>query len=192
MSATTARKAAADKEATITAIANSLADLQAAYDDRDRALADYLGVGRTDLRCLDLIIRGGPQTASALGARLHLTRGSMTTLIDRLERAGYVRRRDDPNHGKRKLINPTQRLADATTAVAARRAKGVHELRQFSTDELRVIHEFLKTTLTGQEAVRQAYLSLASATEPVRRTSRQPKPTRRSAAQKRNANRRQD
>jgi hypothetical protein len=33
------------------AIADALAELQGAYEDRDRALADYLGVGRTDLRC---------------------------------------------------------------------------------------------------------------------------------------------
>lgn len=53
----------------------AMADLQAAYDDRDRALAEHLGIGRTYLRCLDLIMRGGPQTASGLGAQLHLTRG---------------------------------------------------------------------------------------------------------------------
>lgn len=166
MNATSARHASAEKEATITAIANALADLQAAYDDRDRAVANYLGVGRTDLRCLDLIIRGGPQTASALGASLHLTRGSMTTLIDRLERAGYVRRREDPNHGKRKLITVTQRLAEAITpAIQARQAKGADELRQFSPHDLRVIQRFLQTTLAGQEAVRQAYLAPSSTSE---------------------------
>jgi DNA-binding MarR family transcriptional regulator len=153
----------ADREATIAAIASALADLQAAYDDRDRALAQYLGVGRTDLRCLDLIIRGGPQTASELGARLHLTRGSMTTLIDRLERADYVRRRDDPSHGKRKLIIPTPRLAGAITPVIqARQAEGTRELRSQPTADLHVILRFLQTTLAGQDAVRQAYLSLAT------------------------------
>jgi len=174
---TTGGQAAGEKEGTITAIANALADLQAAYDDRDRALADYLGVGRTDLRCLDLITRGGPQTASALGARLHLTRGSMTTLIDRLERAGYVRRREDPSHGKRKLITLTQRLADAIApAIEARRATGMRELRRFSTEELRVIQRFLETTLAGQETVRQAYLSLASTGEPIRKPEAGPGP----------------
>jgi DNA-binding MarR family transcriptional regulator len=158
----------ADREATIAAIASALADLQAAYDDRDRALAQYLGVGRTDLRCLDLIIRGGPQTASELGARLHLTRGSMTTLIDRLERAGYVRRRDDPSHGKRKIIAPTPRLADAITPVIqARQAMGTRELRSQRTADLHVILRFLQTTLAGQDAVRQAYVSLAASPDPA-------------------------
>lgn len=151
------------KEALIADIAAALADLQAAYDDRDRAAAQYLGVGRTDLRCLDLITRGGPQTASELGGKLHLTRGSMTTLIDRLERAGYVQRQEDPSHGKRKLIVPTQRLADAITPVVqARQAAGSRELEDLPAADLRVILRFLRTTLAGQDAVRQAVLSLGS------------------------------
>ena len=157
-----------DREATIAAIASALADLQAAYDDRDRALAQYLGVGRTDLRCLDLIIRGGPQTASELGTRLHLTRGSMTTLIDRLERAGYVERRDDPGHGKRKLITPTPRLVEAITpGVQARQAAGMRELGSQPTADLHVILRFLQTTLAGQDAARLAWQSLAMSRNPA-------------------------
>jgi DNA-binding MarR family transcriptional regulator len=161
------QQAHAGREATIAAIASALADLQAAYDDRDRAAAQYLGVGRTDLRCLDLIIRGEPQTASELGTRLHLTRGSMTTMIDRLERTGYVRRINDPGHGKRKLITPTPRLADAIAPVIqARMATGTRELRSQSATDLDVILRFLQTTLAGQDAVRQAILSLATAGNP--------------------------
>jgi DNA-binding MarR family transcriptional regulator len=151
-----------DKQAAIAAIGDALADLQAAYDDRDRAVAEYLGVGRTDLRCLDLVIRGGPQSASELGAKLHLTRGSMTTLIDRLERARYVERREDPSHGKRKLVVPTARLAQAITPIVrARQAEGARELGQLPVADLGVILDFLRTTLAGQEAVRQTCLSLA-------------------------------
>src|SRR5258708_34663936 len=106
---------AAERKKLTAAVGAALADLQAAYDDRDRAMAEALGVNRTDLRCLDLIVRGGPQTATELGTRLHLTRGSMTTLIDRLEHAGYVRRHDDPEHGRRKLVTPTRKLIEAIT-----------------------------------------------------------------------------
>lgn len=157
-------QATGEKEAAIAAISTALADLQAAYDDRDRAMAQYLGVGRTDLRCLDLIIRGGPQTASELGGKLHLTRGSMTTLIDRLEQSGYVQRQEDPSHGKRKLIVPTRRLADAITPVVqSRQAAGTRELDDLPVSELHVVLRFLRTTLAGQDAVRREILSLPSA-----------------------------
>jgi DNA-binding MarR family transcriptional regulator len=155
------------KEAMITEISVALAHLQAAYDDRDRALAQYLGIGRTDMRCLDLVIRGGPQTASELGVRLHLTRGSMTTLIDRLERAGYVRRSDDPSHGRRKLIIAQPGLADAMTPILERKAQGARELRSLPAADLRVILRFLHTTLAGQDTVLQAILALAPARNPL-------------------------
>ena len=79
------------------------------------------------------------------------TCGSMTTLIDRLERAGYVWRRDDRGHGKRKLITATPRLAGAITPVMrARQAEGTRELSSQPTTDLRVILRFLQATLAGK------------------------------------------
>jgi DNA-binding MarR family transcriptional regulator len=139
----------------VAAISATLADLQAAYDDRDRALAELLGVGRTDLRCLDLITRGGPQTASQLGRQLGLTRGSMTTLIDRLETAGYAQRHDDPGHGKRKLVAPTPKLVEAIgLAIQAHRDESSHRLESKSIAELNVILDFLRTTVSQQAGIR--------------------------------------
>lgn len=145
---------AQDRSALAAAVGEALAELQAAYDDRDRAMAEALGVNRTDLRCLDLIVRGGPQTATELGARLHLTRGSMTTLIDRLERAGYVERRDDPRHARRKPVAPTRKLLDALAPlVKPAVAYGQARLARYSDDELRFILDFVRETLDGQAAV---------------------------------------
>jgi DNA-binding MarR family transcriptional regulator len=135
-------------------IAAALAELQAAYDDRDRALADSLGVGRTDLRCLDLVVRHGPQTASELGAQLHLTRGSMTTLIDRLVHAGYVERHDDPDHGRRKLIVPTTALVDRIGPVfGAAMKRGRRQIASYTDADLVVILRFLRTTADAQHLV---------------------------------------
>ena len=146
----------------IAAIGEALAELQAAYDDRDRALAAYLGVGRTDLRCLDLIVRHGPQTASALGARLHLTRGSMTVLIDRLVRAGYVERHDDPHHAKRKRIVPTPLLAARIAPVATAQREGADALREASPSDLAIIEQFLRATLARQATITARYQALAA------------------------------
>lgn len=138
----------------VTAVGAALAELQAAYDDRDRALAEALGVNRTDLRCLDLIVRHGPMTASELGTRLHLTRGSMTVLVDRLERAGYAERHDDPHHGRRKLILPTPALLAAIAPlVDAARERGHRRLDGYTAEQLRLIHGFLTETCQAQEAL---------------------------------------
>jgi DNA-binding MarR family transcriptional regulator len=143
-----------NRTALVAQLSAALADLQAVYDDRDQALADALGVNRTDLRCLDLIVREGPQTASQLGARLHLTRGSMTTLVDRLERAGYARRHDDPQHGRRKLVVPTVKLVETITPLLdPARVHGETRLAKYDDAELALILDFLRTTHAAQDAV---------------------------------------
>jgi DNA-binding MarR family transcriptional regulator len=155
---------AADRKALITAVGTAMADLQAAYDDRDRAMAEALGVNRTDLRCLDLIVRGGPQTATDLGAQLHLTRGSMTTLIDRLERAGYARRHADPGHGRRKLVTPTPKLLSALEPLLAPAIQQGHaRLARYTAAELRLILDFVQETHRGQEGVAEAVRRQAGA-----------------------------
>jgi DNA-binding MarR family transcriptional regulator len=58
-------------------------------------VATRVGINSTDLECLDLLQLDGPTTAGQMSARSGLTSGSTTAMIDRLERAGYVRRRRD-------------------------------------------------------------------------------------------------
>lgn len=72
-----------------------------------------MGLHVTDLRCLNLLARSGPLAAGELGQRLGLgTTGAVTRMVDRLERAGYVRREVDPGDRRRVIIYPLpERLA---------------------------------------------------------------------------------
>jgi len=135
------------REALEREIGDELAELQGVYDDSDRALANRLGIGRTDLRCLDLIVRGGPCSATQVATKLGLTRGSVTTLVDRLERAGYATRRPDPTHGKRILVVPTPRLIELVEPLVEPRARaGSEQLATYSVGELLLIRTFLRRT----------------------------------------------
>ena len=58
-------------------------------------VARLVGLNSTDLECLDLLFLSGPATAGRLAAHTGLTTGATTAVIDRLERAGYVRRTRD-------------------------------------------------------------------------------------------------
>jgi DNA-binding MarR family transcriptional regulator len=51
-----------------------------------------LGINRTDLRCLNIVDNQGPMTAGRLAELSGLTTAAVTTVLDRLERAGYARR----------------------------------------------------------------------------------------------------
>jgi DNA-binding MarR family transcriptional regulator len=67
-------------------------------------IAEQLGLSATDHKCLDLAARGGqPMTAGRIAELSGLSTGAVTGVIDRLERAGYVRRVRDP-HDRRKVL----------------------------------------------------------------------------------------
>ncbi|RDI45064.1 MarR family transcriptional regulator [Nocardia mexicana] len=60
------------------------------------AVAGRLGITVTDLTCLNLLRMRGPLTPGQLADQLGIARGgAVTTVVDRLERAGYVRRSRD-------------------------------------------------------------------------------------------------
>ena len=50
---------------------------------------------------------GGPMAAGAMGERVHITSGSMTSVLDTLERNGYVVRLADPEDRRRVLVEVT-------------------------------------------------------------------------------------
>jgi DNA-binding MarR family transcriptional regulator len=77
---------------------------QNATDRFDQAVADAIGVNRTDLRCLDVIQREGRVSAGRLAEETGLTTGAITTVIDRLERAGLAQRTRDPGDRRRVMV----------------------------------------------------------------------------------------
>jgi DNA-binding MarR family transcriptional regulator len=63
----------------------------------------------TDLKCLDLLYLAGSTTAGRVAAHTGLTTGATTAVIDRLERAGFVKRRRDPRDRRVVVIEVVRR-----------------------------------------------------------------------------------
>lgn len=92
------------------------------------AMAERLGLGPSDHKCLDLLLQHGDLTGTRLAAITGLTTGAVTGVVNRLEAAGYVRRRPDPADGRRQRIEPVpERIADVA-AVFAEHAPDPDEL----------------------------------------------------------------
>jgi DNA-binding MarR family transcriptional regulator len=81
---------------------------QNATDRYDQAVADTVGLHRTDMRCVDILDREGRMTAGELAAQVGLTSGAITTLVDRLEKAGVARRVRDDADRRRVYIELTE------------------------------------------------------------------------------------
>jgi DNA-binding MarR family transcriptional regulator len=89
----------------------ALLDLGIGIDSAGHAAAALIGINQTDLICLNALFRQGAMTAGQLAATIGLTSGATTTAIDRLERAGYVRRQSDPSDRRRVLVEASKQGA---------------------------------------------------------------------------------
>lgn len=149
------------KDSVIQQIATLLRQLQQSFDAFDEAAATRLGLNRTDLRCLDIVLGDGPLPAGQLSAALKLSPAATTTAIDRLERAGLVSRTRDPGNRRVVLVAPTEaaRAAEAELFTPVGLA-GARALARYDHDQLAVILDFLQTALQVQEE------QIARVTEP--------------------------
>lgn len=129
-------------------------DLARAMDQFDEAACGVLGLGRSDLRALNLL-EHGPLGASALAQRLGLTRPAVTALIDRLTDAGYVTRVSVP--GDRRATAVELRAATWTAFATVYRPLG--EQVWAATADL---------TETDRHAVADAMTAMTSAFHEVR------------------------
>jgi DNA-binding MarR family transcriptional regulator len=126
---------------------------QAAVDALDEAAANHLGINRTDLRCLDVLMVAGTATAGQLGAKLGLTTGSVTAMLDRLEKLGYLARSADPTDRRRVVVTPTGEASARAWALYGPLAdEGGRELARYTAAELELIIDYLRRGRALQEA----------------------------------------
>ncbi len=115
-----------------------------------QAIADVLGLHITDHKVLDFIYRYGPMPAGRLSELTSLTTGAVTGIIDRLEKAGYVRRVNDPKDRRRTIIELTRnkklqrKLEDIFTPLSMRMHK---VLSSYSDNELALLFNVLTKSL---------------------------------------------
>ncbi len=113
-----------------------------------QTVAARFGLNTTDLECLDLIQLQGRVSAGELAAATGLTSGAVTALIDRMERAGYVERVDDPADRRRVLVRLRKGSIGDIEEVYAPMQKRMFGLwSQYSVADLEVVADFLSRSL---------------------------------------------
>ena len=117
---------------------------QAATDLFDETLAGFLGINRTDGRCVDIIDRFGRVSAGQLANESGLTTGAVTAVIDRLETAGYVRRVRDPIDRRKVWVEITDEMAGIIERIFGFYMRdGGRIMERFTPDQLDGIMRFL-------------------------------------------------
>lgn len=66
--------------------------------------ADKIGLGLTDMQMMHMLLLYGASTPTRLAALTGLSSGGVTVALDRLERAGYIRRKPHPADRRSLLV----------------------------------------------------------------------------------------
>ncbi|GID94124.1 MarR family winged helix-turn-helix transcriptional regulator [Amorphoplanes digitatis] len=142
-------------------VTNDLRKYAADAQHVGHAFANLHGLGPTDLHALiavmDAELVGDPVTPGRLGEQLNLSSGSVTALIDRLERAGHIRRDRDTADRRKVLLHYAEQgaaLAMEFFQPLGRRTDAV--MADFTDDELETVHRFIAAMSTSLREHRDA------------------------------------
>jgi DNA-binding MarR family transcriptional regulator len=153
-----------DREALIGELNVEIRRYQNAQDEFDDAASQRLGINRTDQRCLDILDLNGQMTAGRLAAESGLSTGAVTTLLDRLEQKGYVRRVRDTVDRRRVLVELTDEARERAAEIWGPIAEEASEGWGSVSDEQLL---FLRDFLTGSRAFLARHLARIKA-EPAK------------------------
>jgi len=118
------------------------------------AMAERQGFNVTDMECLRLLFLRGTATPSELSRHTGLTSGATTAMLDRLEKAGLIGRRPNPDDRRGTLIAPVQSGAEKVALWFESARKALDELiSSYSEEELEIISDVFErfTKLWEQE-----------------------------------------
>jgi len=140
------------------AIREALRDLGVELSLLSQRISGHLDLKGTDLQCLDLIDSRGALNPGTLARMAGVHPATLTGVIDRLERAGWIVRERDPSDRRGVILQPVPgRRADVLRLASGMNAEVAKICADYSSDDLELIAGFLRRTA---DAGRTASLQL--------------------------------
>jgi MarR family transcriptional regulator, organic hydroperoxide resistance regulator len=113
-----------------------------------QAAAASYGLGITDMKALQIVLREGPQTAGQLASRLRLTTGAVTSVLDRLERQSLIIRNPHPRDRRKIIVSPnTEALSDGDNVYQSIGEAFAALQRGFTTAELEFLVRYYEASI---------------------------------------------
>lgn len=105
--------------------------------------AEAVGLSGSEWYALSQIALEGTLTSGELATRSGLTTGATTRLIDRLERAGFVRRAADPDDRRKVVVEPVADALDRIENVVEPARRQISEvLSRYTPDQRAVLFDY--------------------------------------------------
>jgi DNA-binding MarR family transcriptional regulator len=147
--------AARRRRATV-ALKESLRELRNQLSLLNHQVSAHLALKDVDLDCLELIARHGPLSPSALARRAGLHPATMTGILDRLQKGGWIVRERDPEAPDRRAVAVRAvrgRNGELFRLYAGMNAAMDELCAEYSEEELALIAGFLqRATSAGNTA----------------------------------------
>jgi DNA-binding MarR family transcriptional regulator len=129
------------------AIKEALRDLRIHLSLLNHQVGAHVELKDVDLDCLDLISRHGPLSPSALARRAGLHPATMTGILDRLERGGWVARERDPADRRAVVVRALRdRGAELLRLYAGMNTSMDQICADYNDDQLELLADFLRRT----------------------------------------------
>lgn len=143
----TATPDAARRRRSTVEVKESLRELRNQLSLLNHQVSARLGLKDVDLDCLELIARHGPLSPSALARRAGLHPATMTGILDRLQKGGWIVRERDPDAADRRAV--AVRAVRGRNAELFRLYAGMNTAMDelcagYSEEELALIADFLR------------------------------------------------
>ncbi|WP_187274014.1 MarR family transcriptional regulator [Paenibacillus sp. N3.4] len=116
------------------------------------SVAASLGLYNHDFISVDILREKGPITAGELSKLTGLATSSVTALIDRLEKIGYVRRQNDPKDRRKVIIVPEyEQKEEVSNTYHPLHTAMITLASSYTDEELALITQFLGKASTVLE-----------------------------------------
>jgi DNA-binding MarR family transcriptional regulator len=137
-----------------TAIKESLRELSIQLSLLNHQVGAHIELKDVDFDCLDLINRHGPFSPSALARRTGLHAATMTGILDRLERGGWVARERDPADRRAVIVRALRnRNAELIRLYSGMNTSMDQVCAGYTDTELELLADFLRRTASaGRDA----------------------------------------
>ncbi|MCW2924482.1 MAG: MarR family transcriptional regulator [Thermoleophilia bacterium] len=117
------------------AVADLLFRMGAAFDGFTSQMRRAFSLNAHERLAISTLWSRGPQTMTELGTWIPLSRAAVTTLVDRLEDAGLVRRGSDGSDRRRTVVHVTDAALDRMRPVLRPWGRGLEEIVARRTPE---------------------------------------------------------
>lgn len=143
------KRRAAQRRRRVNVLKVTLRELRGELAQLNHQLGSRLKLRDVDIECLDLVNRHGPLSPSALASQAGLHPATLTGILDRLERGGWVSRGRSPDAVDRRSVGiraSADRNKELLGLLAGMNTAMDEVCAGYSDAELDVITDFLRRT----------------------------------------------